>query len=327
MVAVTNAPHILANPIPGLDIRGTAMAFASILAVVVLFFIAITLLQTFFTVQQQSCAIIEQFGRYVRTAGPGLNIKIPFIENVAQRVSLRVQQLLVEIETKTADNVFVKVLVAVQYRVAAGSESVSYYQLSNHEEQIRSYVLDVVRAKVPRMNLDEVFEKKDDIGMAVKTELDASMKIYGFEIPNALVTDVNPADNVKAAMNEIQTQQRLQVAAAAKGEANKILVVKAAEAEAESKRLQGEGIAKQRRAIVDGLRESITAFKAEVGSVSEHEVLNLVLLTQYFDTMKEIGVSSGSKVILLPHSPEGMSDVSTQLRNAIITGNEARTEK
>jgi len=303
------------------------MAIASIFAVVVLFFLMIALLQTFFTVQQQSCAIIEQFGRYVRTAGPGLNIKIPFIENVAQRVSLRVQQLLVEIETKTADNVFVKVLVAVQFRVAAGSESVSYYQLSNHEEQIRSYVLDVVRAKVPRMNLDEVFEKKDDIGMAVKTELDASMKIYGFEIPNALVTDVNPADNVKAAMNEIQTQQRLQVAAAAKGEANKILVVKAAEAEAESKRLQGEGIAKQRRAIVDGLRESITAFKAEVGSVSEHEVLNLVLLTQYFDTMKEIGVSSGSKVILLPHSPEGMSDVSTQLRNAIITGNEAGEKK
>jgi len=303
------------------------MAVASIFAVVVLFFLMIALLQTFFTVQQQSCAIIEQFGRYVRTAGPGLNIKIPFIENVAQRVSLRVQQLLVEIETKTADNVFVKVLVAVQFRVAAGSESVSYYQLSNHEEQIRSYVLDVVRAKVPRMNLDEVFEKKDDIGMAVKTELDASMKIYGFEIPNALVTDVNPADNVKAAMNEIQTQQRLQVAAAAKGEANKILVVKAAEAEAESKRLQGEGIAKQRRAIVDGLRESITAFKAEVGSVSEHEVLNLVLLTQYFDTMKEIGVSSGSKVILLPHSPEGMSDVSTQLRNAIITGNEAAEKK
>jgi regulator of protease activity HflC (stomatin/prohibitin superfamily) len=293
----------------------------------VVFIGVIALLNTFFTVQQQSCAIIEQFGRYVRTAGPGLNMKIPFIENVAQRVSLRVQQLLVEIETKTADNVFVKVLVAVQYRVAAGSESVSYYQLSNHEEQIRSYVLDVVRAKVPKMVLDEVFEKKDDIGMAVKTELDASMKIYGFEIPNALVTDVNPADNVKAAMNEIQTQQRLQVAAAAKGEANKILVVKAAEAEAESKRLQGEGIAKQRRAIVDGLRESITAFKAEVGSVSEHEVLNLVLLTQYFDTMKDIGVSSGSKVILLPHSPEGMSDVSAQLRNAIIQANEASEKK
>ena len=154
-----------------------------------------------------------------------------------------------------------------------------------------------------------MFEKKDDVGAAVKSELDVSMKVYGFEIPNALVTDVNPADNVKAAMNEIQTQQRLQVAAAAKGEANKILVVKNAEAEAESKHLQGEGIAKQRRAIIDGLRESIAAFTDKIGSVNEHEVLNLVLLTQYFDTMKEIGVSSGSKVILMPHSPAGMSDI------------------
>lgn len=281
----------------------------------------------FFTVQQQSCAIIERFGKYVRSARPGLNMKLPMIENIASRVSLRVQQLMVEVETKTLDNVFVRVMVAVQYRVATGSESISYYQLQNHQEQIRSYVLDVVRAKVPRMNLDEVFEKKDDIGTAVKTELDAAMKIYGFEIPSALVTDVNPADNVKAAMNEIQTQQRLQVAAAAKGEANKILVVKNAEAEAESKRLQGEGIAKQRRAIVDGLRESITAFKAEVGSVSEREVLNLVLLTQYFDTLKEIGVSSGSKVILLPHAPNGMSDISEQLRTAIMTANEVQTPK
>ena len=153
------------------------------------------------------------------------------------------------------------------------------------------------------------------------------MKIYGFEIPNALVTDVNPADNVKAAMNEIQTQQRLQVAAAAKGEANKILVVKNAEAEAESKRLQGEGIAKQRRAIVDGLRESIAAFTDKVCSVNEHEVLNLVLLTQYFDTLKEIGVSSGSKVILTPHAPGGMTDISDQLRAAIIQGNEAVQNK
>jgi regulator of protease activity HflC (stomatin/prohibitin superfamily) len=207
--------------------------------------------------------------------------------------------------------------------VVEGSEADSYYKLQDHQEQIKSYVLDVVRAKVPKMNLDEVFEKKDDIGTAVKSELDVSMKIYGFEIPNALVTDVNPADSVKAAMNEIQTQQRLQVAAAAKGEANKILVVKNAEAEAESKRLQGEGIAKQRRAIVDGLRESIAAFTDKVSSVNEHEVLNLVLLTQYFDTIKEIGVSSGSKVILTPHAPGGMTDISDQLRTAIITGTEA----
>jgi regulator of protease activity HflC (stomatin/prohibitin superfamily) len=282
----------------------------------------------FFTVQQQTRAIIERFGRYMRTAKPGLNFKIPYIEHVVQRVSLRVQQLPVEVETKTLDNVFVKIFVAVQYRVVEGNEADSFYKLQDHVEQIKSYVLDVVRAKVPKMNLDEVFEKKDDIGLAVKAELDISMKIYGFEIPNALVTDVNPADSVKAAMNDIQTQQRLQVAAAAKGEANKILIVKNAEAEAESKRLQGEGIAKERRAIVDGLRESIAAFTGQIGGVSASEVLNLVLLTQYFDTMKEIGVSAGSKVILLPHSPGGMADISQQLRDAIITGNEAsKTEK
>jgi regulator of protease activity HflC (stomatin/prohibitin superfamily) len=276
----------------------------------------------FFTVQQQSAAIVERFGKYLRTAKPGLNLKVPYIDHVVQRVSLRVQQLPVEVETKTLDNVFVKLFVAVQYRVVEGSEADSYYKLQDHVQQITSYVLDVVRAKVPKMNLDEVFEKKDDVGSAVKTELDVSMKIYGFEIPNALVTDVNPADNVKAAMNEIQTQQRLQVAATAKGEANKILVVKNAEAEAEAKHLQGEGIAKQRRAIVDGLRESVAAFTDKIGEVSAQDALNLVLLTQYFDTMKEIGVSSGSKVILMPHSPGGMADIANELRNAIIAANE-----
>ena len=295
----------------------------SILFAIVGFLVLAGLLGSFFTVQQQSRAIVERFGRYVRTSKPGLNFKIPYIEHIAQRVSLRVQQLIVEVETKTQDNVFVKLLVAVQFRVVEGSEADSYYKLQDHVEQIKSYVLDVVRAKVPRMNLDEVFEKKDDIGTAVKSELDVSMKIYGFEIPNALVTDVNPADNVKAAMNEINTQQRLQVAATAKGEANKILVVKNAEAEAESKHLQGEGIAKQRRAIVDGLRESIAAFTEAVGGVSEREVLNLVLLTQYFDTLKEIGVSSGSKVILTPHQPGGMIDLYQQLSTAIITSGEA----
>jgi regulator of protease activity HflC (stomatin/prohibitin superfamily) len=290
---------------------------------IALFFGLTVVLGSYFTVQQQSRAILERFGKYVRTARPGLNFKVPYIDHVVQRVSLRVQQLIVDVETKTLDNVFVKLIVAVQFRVVEGHEADSYYKLQDHVEQIKSYVLDVVRAKVPKMNLDEVFEKKDDVGTAVKSELDVSMQIYGFEIPNALVTDVNPADNVKAAMNEIQTQQRLQVAAAAKGEANKILVVKNAEAEAESKRLQGEGIAKQRRAIVDGLRESIAAFTDKVSTVNEHEVLNLVLLTQYFDTLKEIGVSAGSKVILTPHAPGGMTDISDQLRAAIIQGNEA----
>ncbi|HEY6578342.1 MAG TPA: SPFH domain-containing protein [Rhizomicrobium sp.] len=288
--------------------------------------IALVLISSaFFTVEQQSRAIVERFGRYVRTANPGLNTKMPFTERIAQRVSLRVQQLPVEVETKTLDNVFVRLFVAVQYRVIEGKEADSYYKLQNHVDQIKSYVLDVVRAQVPKMNLDEVFEKKDEVGASVKSELDVSMKIYGFEIPNALVTDVNPADNVKAAMNEIQTQQRLQVAAAAKGEANKILVVKNAEADAESKRLQGEGIAKQRRAIVDGLRESIAAFTDQIGGVSAPEVLKLVLMTQYFDTMKEIGVSAGSKVILMPHTPGGMADIAEQLRASIISANEART--
>lgn len=300
--------------------------FAEILVgAIIAFLILILLLSTFYTVEQQSRAIIERFGRYVRTTKPGLNTKLPLIDNVAQRVSLRVQQLPVEVETKTLDNVFVKLFVAVQFRVVEGSEADSYYKLQNPRDQITSYVLDVVRAQVPKMNLDEVFEKKDEVGASVKTELDASMKIYGFEIPNALVTDVNPADNVKAAMNEIQTQQRLQVAAAAKGEANKILVVKNAEADAESKRLQGEGIAKQRRAIVDGLRESIAAFTDQIGGVSAAEVLKLVLMTQYFDTMKEIGISSGSKVILMPHTPGGMTEIAEQLRASIISANETKT--
>src|SRR5580698_2662144 len=242
------------------------MAVILIVLVIVIAFIALVgLLSSFYTVQQQSRAIIERFGKYRYTAKPGLNFKLPYIDYVVQRVSLRVQQLPVEVETKTLDNVFVKLFVAVQFRVIEGNEADSYYKLQDHIEQIRSYVLDVVRAKVPKMNLDEVFEKKDDVGLAVKNELDVSMKVYGFEIPNALVTDVNPADNVKSAMNEIQTQQRLQVAAAAK-----------AEAEAESKRLQGEGIAKERRAIIDGLRESIAAFTDKIGGVSAPEVLQLV---------------------------------------------------
>jgi regulator of protease activity HflC (stomatin/prohibitin superfamily) len=296
---------------------------AVMLLIVVGFFVLILLTSSFFSVEQQNRAIIERFGRYVRTASPGLNFKYPFIDTIAQRVSLRVQQLPVEVETKTLDNVFVKLFVSVQYRVVEGHEADAYYKLQNSRDQITSYVLDVVRAQVPKMNLDEVFEKKDEVGSSVKAELDASMKIYGFEIPTALVTDVNPADNVKAAMNEIQTQQRLQVAAAAKGEANKILVVK--NAEAESKRLQGEGIAKQRRAIVDGLRESIAAFTDQIGGVSAPEVLKLVLMTQYFDTMKEIGVSAGSKVILMPHSPGGMTEIADQLRASIISANEAKT--
>src|SRR5579862_10049393 len=278
----------------------------------------------FFVVHQQTKEIVERLGRFHRLANPGLNFKWPILDKRVWRVELRVQQLVVTVETKTKDNVFVKVPVAVQYRAIPDRAADTYYQLTDDQKQLTSYVLDVVRAKVPTLALDEVFEKKDDIAAAVKGHLDETMKSFGWEVLSALVTDVDPAENVKAAMNEIQAQSRLQVAAQAKGEANKILTVKNAEAEAESKRLQGEGIAKQRRAIVDGLRESIAAFTDQIGGVSAPEVLKLVLLTQYFDTMKEIGVSAGSKVILVPHTPGGMTDIAEQLRDAIISANEAK---
>jgi regulator of protease activity HflC (stomatin/prohibitin superfamily) len=275
-----------------------------------------------FVVHQQTKEIIERLGRFHRLANPGLNFKWPIIDKRVWQVELRVQQLVVTVETKTKDNVFVKVPVAVQYRAIPDRAADTYYQLTDDQKQLTSYVLDVVRAKVPTLALDEVFEKKDDIAAAVKGHLDETMKSFGWEVLSALVTDVDPAENVKAAMNEIQAQSRLQVAAQAKGEANKILTVKNAEAEAESKRLQGEGIANQRKAIVEGLRESVKQFQDATG-VNATDVLRLVLLTQYFDTLKEIGVSAGSKVIMLPHAPAGMSDIADQITKSIISGEEA----
>jgi regulator of protease activity HflC (stomatin/prohibitin superfamily) len=274
-----------------------------------------------FIVHQQSRAIIERFGRYHRTASPGLRIKIPLVDQIASRRWLRIEQMIVTVDTKTKDNVFVKILVAVQYRVIAEKAMESWYQLEDDKAQIQAFVLDVVRAKVPNMELDHVFEKKDEVAQAVKVELTEKMSEFGFEISSALVTDVDPAANVKAAMNEIQTQRRLQEAASAKGEAEKILTVKNAEAEAESKRLQGEGIAKQRIAIAQGLRDSVKMV-ADAAGVNPSEVLQTLLLTQYFDTMKEIGVSAGSKVILIPHSAGGMNDVAMQIRDSMIAAEE-----
>lgn len=286
----------------------------------------ILVLGTIFMVRQQNIAIIERFGKFHRIAGPGLRVKIPLVDHIVHHVSLRVQQLNVDIETKTKDDVFAKLKVAVQYRVIAATASDSYYQLQNPEHQIRAYVLDVVRAQVPVLKLDEAFEKKDDIAKAVRESLSDKMKAYGFEIPDALVTDIDPAEQVKHAMNEIQAQERLRVAAQSKGEANKVLVVKDAEAHAESKRLQGEGIAKQRKAIVEGLQESVAAFERGVPGATAQDAMNLVLLTQYFDMMRDVGVSAGSKVILTPHSPAAVTDLASQLRTAILTGNEATND-
>ncbi|HUZ67574.1 MAG TPA: SPFH domain-containing protein [Beijerinckiaceae bacterium] len=298
------------------------IAFRSAIVAIIVIALISTARAGFYVVHQQTKKIVERLGKFHKLADPGLHFKIPFLDRLVYTVEMRVQQLLVTVETKTKDNVFVKVPVAVQYRAIPDRASDTYYQLANDTQQLTSYVLDVVRAKVPTLVLDEVFEKKDDIAKAVKEHLDEIMRGYGWEVISALVTDVDPAANVKAAMNEIQAQTRLQVAAQAKGEANKVLTVKNAEADAESKRLQGEGIANQRKAIVEGLKDSVKQFQDATG-VPPREVMQLVLMTQYFDTMKEIGISAGSKVILLPHSPGGLSDVANQMQKAIIAGEEA----
>lgn len=288
-----------------------------ILGVVGLFGL-IALFFTFFTVQQQTAAIIERFGKFVRVANSGLNVKVPFIDRVAGTVSLRVEQLDVKVETKTKDNVFVHVLVSVQYFVHQEKVYEAFYKLSNSEAQITSYVFDVVRARVPKVDLDNVFETKDDIADAVKNELTQTMDDFGYGIQKALVTDIDPDAKVKEAMNEINAAQRQRVAANEKGEADKTLKIKAAEAEAESKKLQGQGIADQRKAIIEGLRESVDAFKESVEGATAQDVMQLVLLTQYFDTLKEIGASAKSNTILIPHSPGALPDVANQIRNAMI---------
>ncbi len=285
-------------------------------------FIIIILATGLFTVRQQTAGIVERFGRFKRVAGAGLNFKVPIIDRVAGRVSLRVRQLDVRVETKTNDNVFVFVVVSVQYFVPPDKVVDAFYKLQNAEAQITSYVFDVVRARVPLIKLDQVFEAKDEIAQAVKLELSQTMDDFGYGIVKTLVTDIDPDAKVKASMNEINASQRLRVAAVEQAEADKIRVVKAAEAEAESKALQGKGIADQRTAIVNGLQESVTEFKQNVADTTAHDVMNLVLMTQYFDTLKDVGLSSNTNTILIPHSPSGMNDISDQLRSAMITANE-----
>jgi regulator of protease activity HflC (stomatin/prohibitin superfamily) len=228
------------------------------------------------------------------------------------------------VETKTQDNVFVRVVVSVQYFVPPDKVYDAFYRLDDPVNQIRAFVFDVVRARVPQIRLDDVFEKKDEIATAVREELSQVMDDFGYGIVKALVTDIDPDAKVKAAMNEINAAQRMRVAATEKGEADKILQVKAAEAEAESKALSGRGIADQRRAIIEGLRESVDEFQRTVSGTSTQDVMNLILLTQYFDTLKEMGNSSKTNTILIPHSPGHLGELAAQIRQAVITANEVR---
>ncbi|MGD0832503.1 MAG: SPFH domain-containing protein [Terracidiphilus sp.] len=285
--------------------------------------VLIVLLSSFFTVNTAEVAVITRFGKFLRVADPGLNWKRPFFDSVAGLVSLRVNQISLTMETKTKDNVFVTIPISVQNRVRPEKVYDAYYKLADPTAQIKSYVEQVILGHVPGMTLDEVFASQSSIAAAVKQELDADMATFGFEIVNVLVTDIVPDQKVKSAMNDINAAQREQVAANARGEAEKILVVKKAEAEAESKALQGQGIANQRKAIIEGLQVSIEQFQKVVDGASSRDVMQLVMVTQYFDTLKSIGESDKTNTLFLSHSPGSVKEVSDQIMESMLVAQRA----
>jgi regulator of protease activity HflC (stomatin/prohibitin superfamily) len=300
------------------------METLALVPLVFLAFIALYLIfGSFFTVNTAQVAVITRFGKFLRVAEAGLNWKRPFVDSVAGMVSLRVNQITLTMETKTKDNVFVTIPISVQNRVRPEKVYDAYYKLANPVAQIQSYVEQVILGHVPGMTLDEVFASQSSIAAAVKQELDADMAGFGYEIVNVLVTDIVPDAKVKSAMNDINAAQREQVAANARGEAEKILVVKKAEAEAESKALQGQGIANQRKAIIEGLQVSIEQFQKVVEGASAKEVMQLVMVTQYFDTLKSIGESDKTNTLFLSHSPAAVKDVSEQILESMLGAGKA----
>ncbi len=299
-------------------------AIGFVIFALVIFFLLVVVLGSFFTVSTAQVAVITRFGKFRRVAEPGLNWKWPIIDKVAGKISLRVNQIDLTMETKTKDNVFVTIPISVQNRVRPEKIYDAFYKLANPMEQIQSYVEQVILGHVPGMTLDEVFASQSGIATAVKQELDADMAAFGFEIVNVLVTDIVPDAKVKSAMNDINAAQREQVAANARGEAEKILVVKKAEAEAESKALQGQGIANQRKAIIAGLQGSIDQFKKVVEDASTSEVMQLVMATQYFDTIKSIGESDKTNTLFLSHSPAAVRDISDQILQSMVTAERAK---
>lgn len=281
-------------------------------------FILITLLNSFVIVQQQETAVMQFLGRFSRILGSGFHLKVPFLENRAGSVSLRIEQLDTDVETKTKDNVFVRVRVSVQYYVDGSMVYDAFYKLDDPQRQISSFVFDSVRAQVPQLELDDLFVRKDDIAITLKKDLDEVMSGFGYTIYKALVTDIDPDQKVKQSMNEINAQQRLKLAAVEQAEAKKIEVVKGAEADAESKKLQGVGIAEQRKAIIDGLQESVEQFKQGVEGVNANDVMLLVLMTQYFDTMKEIADESKTNTVFMANSASATGDLLDQMREAFM---------
>jgi len=299
---------------------------------VIIFVVVLILSSGLFIVKQQTSAIVERFGKFIAIRKPGLHFKVPVIDKIAGRVSLRILQLDVIVETKTKDDVFVKLKVSVQYKILADNVYDAFYKLDFPQDQITSYVFDVVRAVVPKMRLDDVFEKKDEIANAVKGELNDAMINYGYDIIKALVTDIDPDSEVKTAMNRINAAERQKIAAQYEGDAARILIVEKAKAEAESKRLQGQGIADQRREIARGLEESVDVLN-NVG-INSQEASALIVVTQHYDTLQSIGEETNSNLILLPNSPQSGSDMlnnmvasftaSNQIGEAMKIGNQKK---
>ena len=281
---------------------------------------AVILFASFFIVKQQTAAIIETFGKFTSIRQSGFQLKIPGMQKVAGRLSLKIQQLDVIVETKTLDDVFVKLKVSVQYKVIYEKVYDAFYKLDYPHDQITSYVFDVVRAEVPKMKLDDVFVKKDDIAIAVKAELNDAMMEYGFDIIRTLVTDIDPDPQVKIAMNRINAAEREKVAAQYEGDAQRILIVERAKAEAESKRLQGQGIADQRREIARGLEESVDVLN-RVG-INSQEASALIVVTQHYDTLQSIGSETNSNLILLPNSPQAGSQMLNDMVASFTASNQ-----
>jgi regulator of protease activity HflC (stomatin/prohibitin superfamily) len=291
-----------------------------ILVVIVILFGLGVFFGSFFTIETAQAGIVQRLGKFSRIAAPGLNFKIPFIEAVVAKLNLQVQQLDVKVETKSKDNVFVQIPIAVQYKVIPEKVYDAFYKLSDPTKQIESFVYNVILGHVPKMGLDETFEQQSQIAIDVKNSLDDSMREFGYSIVKSLITDIVPDEKVKDAMNDINAAAREREATVSRAETEKLLLVKKAEAEAESKRLQGEGIANQRKAIVEGLRESVEKFASSVEGASARDAMAMVLLTQYFDTLKEVAGTNRSNTILMPHTPNAVGDLLEQFRNAIIVG-------
>jgi regulator of protease activity HflC (stomatin/prohibitin superfamily) len=279
---------------------------------------------TFFIVKQQSAAVVERFGKFVSIRQSGLQIKIPIIDSVAGRLSLRIQQLDVVVETKTKDDVFVKLKVSVQFKVIKEKVYDAFYKLDNPADQITSFIFDVVRAEVPKLILDDVFIKKDDVAIAVKSEIQEAMTEYGFQIIKTLVTDIDPDAQVKESMNRINASEREKVAAQFEGEAQKILIVERAKAEAESKRLQGQGIADQRREIARGLEDSVKVLNGV--DINSQEASALIVVTQHYDTLQSVGSASNSNLILMPNSPQAGSEMLNNMVASFTASNQIGEE-